>query len=128
MNNQKEGVFWVIEGKLYAYPFGSVDSREAITKTNATYNHKKLWNELNLNVFHKPYNYYPRGRVVINSRGKVIIYMNHNICFSMIKEIKEKFNLVIEPRIIYDGSTHYRCHLDKKLKRRDRKNDNSSRF
>lgn len=121
MSSQKEGAFWVIEEKLYVYPYGSVDYHGAIAKTKTTYNHEKLWNENNLNIFHKPYNYYPRGRVVINSRGKVIIYMNHYISVFMIKEIKKKFNLVTEPKVIYDGSAHYRCHLDNQPKRKDKK-------
>ena len=54
MSNQKEGVFWAINGELHAYPFGSVETTEGIAKSQTTYNHKRLWNEINLNVFHKP--------------------------------------------------------------------------
>lgn len=72
MSNQKEGVFWVIEEKIYAYPSGGVDS--------------------------------------------------------MVEQIKMEFNLVTEPRIIYDGSIHYRCYLDGAPKKKGKRNDNSSGF
>lgn len=112
MSNQKQGVFWVINGELYAYPFGSVETTDGIAKSQTTYNHKRLWNEINVSVFYKPYDYYPRGRVVINSKGKVTVYMNHNIDESVLEDIKREFGLIGKPRIIYDGSTHYKCHLD----------------
>ena len=112
MSNQEEGVFWVINGELHAYPFGSVETTEGIAKSQTTYNHKRLWNEINLNVFHKPYDYYPRGRVVINSRGKVTVYMNRHIDEVVLEDIKRKFGIIENPRVIYDGSEHYKCYLD----------------
>ena len=38
----RRGVFWVIEGKLFAYPFYS-GYDEGIAKSGDTYNHAKLW-------------------------------------------------------------------------------------
>lgn len=109
----KDGVFWVIEGRLYAYPFGSVNSINGIAKSEKTYNHKRLWEEIKPKGINKEYNYYPRGRVVISAKGKVVIYMNPNIEISHIEKIKEIFGLTVEPRVIYDGSEHYKCYLDK---------------
>ena len=108
----KNGVFWIIEGKVLAYPFGSVESVEGIAKSGNTYNHKRLWEEIKPAGMNKPYNYYPRGRVVISSRGNPTIYMNPNIENSYVEEMKKIFELTIEPRVVYDNSEHYKCHLD----------------
>lgn len=106
------GVFWVIDGVLLAYPFGSVDTIDGIAKSANTYNHKRLWNDIKPAGIKFPYNYYPRGRVAINAKGKPIIYMNSNIEDSLIVEIKEKLGIRVQPRIVYDNSEHYKCYLD----------------
>ena len=64
-----EGIFWVVNDELVAFPFGTVNSVNGIAKSGNTYNHKRLWNDLCLDNKH-PYNYYPRGRVVIDNKGK----------------------------------------------------------
>ena len=110
--DQSDGVFWIIDDKLVAYPFGSVDTFEGVAKSGNTYNHKKLWNDLNPTGSKHPYNYYPRGRVVINSRGKAAIYMNPNVNDSFIKSIRTEFGLRSDPKVIYDNSEHYKCYLD----------------
>lgn len=105
------GVFWVIDGELLAFPF--YDGAEiGIAKSGNTYNHKKLWNDVKPRGCKKPYNYYPRGRVEITNRGKVIIYMNPNIDDSMISDIRSEFGITGNPTISYDYSRHYRCYLD----------------
>ena len=63
------GVFWLIDETLIAYPYGSIDSEEGVAKSGNTYNHKQLWKIIKSVGNNKPYNYYPRGRVVINSKG-----------------------------------------------------------
>lgn len=106
----KRGVFWLIENELLAFPFdGSLN--EGIAKSGNTYNHKKLWQVIK--PCNCPYNYYPRGRVEISSKGKAIIYMNPNIGEEWIMKIKELFDLQKEPAIRYDYRMHYKCYLDR---------------
>lgn len=105
------GVFWVIDGELLAFPFYE-GAEIGIAKSGNTYNHKKLWNDVKPIGCKKPYNYYPRGRVEITNRGKVIIYMNPNIDDSMISDIRSEFGITGNPTISYDYSRHYRCYLD----------------
>ena len=106
----KRGVFWVVDGELLAYPF---DGRihEAIAKSGNTYNHKLLWEAKK--PCNKPFDYYPRGRVDINSKGEAVIYMNPNISEEYIPKIKTAFGITSEPVIKYDNSEHYKCFLDK---------------
>lgn len=108
------GIFWYLDDqeKLLSYPFGSVDSLNAIAKSGDTYNHKRLWADLKPNK--KSYNYYPRGRVDWDTQGRATIYMNPNIPEDMISQIKLDFGIrpSDECKIQYDYSSHYRSHLD----------------
>lgn len=106
------GVFWVIDNELLAYPFGSIDAYNGISKSGLTYNHKRLWTDIKPRGCNKPYNYYPRGRVEFSNKGKPIIYMNPNIDESFIPSIKVEFGLRQDPEIRYDNSNHYKCYLD----------------
>ena len=105
------GIFWDVNGELLAFPFVE-DNLTGIAKSGNTYNHKKLWPFVKPKGCNKPYNYYPRGRVEINNKGKVIIYMNPNVSESLLSEIKIEFGIITDPRIIYDNSNHYKCYLD----------------
>lgn len=105
------GVFWDIDGMLFAFPFVE-DNLDGVAKSGNTYNHKRLWPHVKPSGCNEPYNYYPRGRVEINSQGKAIIYMNPNVSDSLLPEIRQEFGIITEPRIVYDNSFHYRCHLD----------------
>ena len=109
---ESNGIFWVIDDELYAFPFYE-DSEFGVAKSGNTYNHKKLWGEIApRNYKNKPFDYFPRGRVEFKSNGQPIIYMNPNIDESYIPEIKRQFGLRSDPIINYDNSSHYRCHLD----------------
>lgn len=111
MNNvESHGVFWIVNGKLLAYPFYET-ATVGVAKSGVTYNHKALWKELG-NASKVPYNYYPRGRVEFSNKGKPIIYTNPNIDEYDIAEIKKEFGLRTEPIVRYDYSDHYKCHLD----------------
>lgn len=105
------GIFWDVNGELLAFPFVE-DNLTGIAKSGNTYNHKKLWPFVKPKGCNKLYNYYPRGRVEINNKGKVIIYMNPNVSESLLSEIKIEFGIITDPRIIYDNSNHYKCYLD----------------
>ena len=105
------GVFWIVEDKLLAYPF--VDDSIGVSKSGLTYNHKKLWQEIKPAGSSKPYNYYPRGRVDFLGNDKPVVWMNPNIDDSeWIPQIKIEFGLREEPKINWDFSEHYKCHLD----------------
>lgn len=114
-----EGIFWVVNDELVAFPFGTVNSVNGIAKSGNTYNHKRLWNDLCLDNKH-PYNYYPRGRVVIDNKGNAVIYMNQNVDMKYIEEIRQIFGIIYQPKIRIDNSKHYKCYLDE-----DWKPDNS---
>ena len=109
---ESNGIFWVIDGELFAFPFYEGDTI-GVAKSGTTYNHKNLWKEVAPQQYRsKPFDYYPRGRVEFKSNGQPIIYMNPNIDESLIPEIKRQFGLRTEPQIKWDNSSHYRCYLD----------------
>lgn len=107
-----KGVFWVIDGLLLAFPFRDDYFNSGLAKSGDTYAHKKLWLEVRPKQCNKSYNYYPRGRIEINSKGKAFLYMNPNIDESLIAEVMIQFGLTEYPKIIYDNSNHYKCYLD----------------
>jgi len=106
----KRGIFWIVDGELLAFPFDENDT-EGIAKSGNTYNHKLLWESKKPN--NKPFDYYPRGRVDINSKGEAVIYMNPNIGEEFIPKIKAAFGITSEPVIKYDNSENYKCYLDR---------------
>ena len=71
INGPKQGVFWVIQEKLFAFPFEEGKYPEALAKSKVTYTHKKLWRIVCPKGCGKPYHYYPRGRVHIAKDGSV---------------------------------------------------------
>ncbi|MCL2663132.1 MAG: hypothetical protein FWE83_07360 [Oscillospiraceae bacterium] len=105
------GVFWIIDGKVHAFPFTG-EITEGISKSGNTYNHKKLWDNVRPKKCKHPYNYYPRGRVEITSKGVSVIYMNPGIDESFIPDIMKEFNPEKQPIIKLDHSNHYKCYLD----------------
>ena len=105
------GVFWVINDELLAFPFYG-DAAEGIAKSGNTYNHKKLWDSIRPSGINKPYNYYPRGRVDIDNKGRSVIYMNPNVPDNLLPDIKTEFGIRNDPIIRYDYSDHYKCYLD----------------
>lgn len=88
------------------------DLNVGLSKSGNTYNHRRLWKYVKPKGCNKPYNYYPRGRVEITSKGKPIIYLNPNIDDSYISEIRKDFGIYVEPKVICDNSNHYKCYLD----------------
>ncbi len=111
-DDMKQGVFWLIDNKLLAIPFDKSKYPDGIAKSGDTYNHEKLWKYVKLQNCNKPYNYYPRGRVVKGTKNKAIVYMNPDISNEFILGIKEAFEIEGEPIIKLDFSKHYKCYLD----------------
>lgn len=106
----KRGVFWVVEGKLLAFPFGE-SATHGVAKSGNTFNHRLLWEHVK--PVNKPFDYYPRGRVEINAKGAAVIYMSPHVESSFIDEIKAAFEITTEPIVRYDHSEHYKCFLDR---------------
>lgn len=105
------GVFWIIEDELKAYVFEE-GAEYGVARSGNTYNHKLLWEYVRPAKCRFPFDYYPRGRVEYNGKGKPVIYMNRSIGDKYIAQIMEAFDLTDEPRVHYDGSEHYKCYLD----------------
>lgn len=116
----QRGVFWVIDDELMddhivAEMFVEGAS-VGLSKSGTNYNHKLLWEHVKPPGCNKPYDYYPRGRVEISNKGKPVIYMNKNIDGDVVERVLKIFHITEYPRIHYDGSEHYKCHLDRDLK------------
>ena len=62
-----KGVFWLIDGKIWAVPFDNQKYKSGISKSGDSYVHRKIWKEIKPRKCRYPYNYYPRGRVQISS-------------------------------------------------------------
>lgn len=80
----------IVDGELISFPFDEF-ATEGIAKSGKTYNHKLLWDFIKPR--NKPFDYYPRGRVDYNAKGKAIIYMNPNISAEYIDKIKTAFGM-----------------------------------
>ena len=106
----------MIDDELLSFPYCDGVYSNGTADSGNTYNHKKLWNEVKPKGCSKPFNYYPRGRVVISKKGKATIYMNPNIDDKFIDGIKSLFGLDNSPKIKYDNSNHYKCYLDSEWK------------
>ena len=109
----QRGVFWLIEDEILAAAYDPTN-RYGIAKSGENYNHKLLWDYVKPPKCSKPFDYYPRGRVEIDNKGRPIIYLNRNIGDTYIPIIREKFGIEEIPRIHYDESTHYRSNVDTK--------------
>ncbi len=112
METSKRGVFWLIDGELLVCLYDE-NATEGVSKSGDNYNHRLLWDYVKPRKCGKPFDYYPRGRVELSVKGKPIIYLNSNIGEAYIAEIMEKFGITEEPKIHYDGSDHYKSHLDR---------------
>lgn len=106
------GVFWIVEGELKAYVFEE-GAEYGVAKSGNTFNHKLLWEHVRPGKCNRAFDFYPRGRVDYNGKGRPVIYMNPNIGEKYIAEIKIAFGLTKDPLIHYDGSEHYKCYLDR---------------
>lgn len=115
-----KGIFWLIEGELYAKKIecdrsGKVigDGSELNSKSGDNFNHRLTWEGLPKSVTHgKEYNYYPRGRVEIKN-GKVVIYLNPALNNEeILAELTRLFGLdeLDSVRVKNDGSRHYRAY------------------
>ena len=112
-----DGIFWVIDGQLITYmnPIGF----------NSNLDHSRVWQTIEAEYGNVSFNYYPRGRVMVNEvrnndgtldKYKAFIYIDNCINNDeIIDEIKYRFCLN-KCDIVYIGSdggitdNHYQCH------------------
>ena len=106
------GVFWIVEDELKAFVFDE-NAEYGIAKSGKTFNHKLLWGHVRPAKCAKAFDYYPRGRVDYNSKGRPVIYMNPHVDEKYIRQIMQAFDLKEEPIVHIDGSDHYKCYLDR---------------
>ena len=88
----QRGVFWLIEDEILAIPYDPATSY-GIAKSGENYNHKLLWDHVKPPKCNKSFDYYPRGRVEIDNKGRPVIYLNRNIDDTYISIIIEKFGI-----------------------------------
>ncbi len=112
-NNFKRGVFWMIEPDVLVTCTFEEGETIGLSKSGKNYNHKLLWDHVKPRGCNKPFDYYPRGRVEMTNKGKTIVYMNRNIGEETLELIMKAFELNGVPKVHYDGSEHYKCHLDR---------------
>jgi hypothetical protein len=109
------GIFWFIDYEILSFPFNE-NENAGVSKSGVSYNHKKFWAILGGKITHnKPFDYYPRGRVEIDKRDVVHIWINPNLnSDNYILQIKRDFGITddIMPKIHIDNSEHYKCYLD----------------
>lgn len=108
------GIFWYITDtdELLTFPYDPDNHVSAISKNGLSYTHKKLWPEIAGKFKKYPYNYFPRGRVEIDNKGRSVVYMNPNVPDSALSSIKQEFGVRGDIIVKYDNSQHYKCHLD----------------
>lgn len=106
------GVFWVVDGKLLAFPFRE-GAQMGIAKSGNTYNHRLLWEHVKPHGCKKPFDYYPRGRVEISRQGVPILYVNPNVSETLLAETVARFEITDQPLLRWDHSRHYFCYLDR---------------
>jgi len=106
------GVFWIVEDELKAFVFDE-DAEYGVARSGKTFNHRLLWEHVRPPKCSRDFDYYPRGRVQFNGKGRPVIYMSPHIDETYIAQIMEAFGLSEEPVIKYDGSDHYKCYLDR---------------
>lgn len=112
-----EGIFWLIGNKMVAYtdPVGF----------NTDLEHSKMWKEIKHSYGNVPFDYYPRGRVMVNEvrnsdgilkKYKAFIYIDDCINNAeIIDDVKYYFSLN-DCDIAYIGSdggvtsNQYKCH------------------
>ncbi len=125
-----KGIFWIVDrddpdaNRKYCFLIptdaegNNISGMELNSKNGSTLNHERVWMELPASLTrNRSFDYYPRGRVEI-SHGKAAIYLNPAVCTEEMKDFLTRVfglfsaNGIRSVRMIADGSSHYRCHLD----------------
>lgn len=117
LSQKISGLFWVTESEIIAVPF-TEETRamfsNALSISENTFTHLKLWNAVKPRKCNKPYDYYPRGRVATFPANETIIYANPNISEENIAVIATVFCVGKGYTVRRDYSEQYQCFQDKK--------------
>ena len=108
MSEIHRGVFWIIDDKVFAVPFVEGSYIGGMSSSGDNYNHKLLWPLVRPKGCNAAYNFYPRGRVEIDNKGRPVIYLSCDIESSFVSEVISAFGIYGEYRVVYDGSRHYK--------------------
>lgn len=72
--------------------------------------HYDIWEQRYEKIYRKPYDYYPRGRIVYRYKeNKFILYIDKCIEDKGVKEIMNTFGLEIENTQVDKSDEHYIC-------------------
>ena len=117
-----EGIFWLINNDLIVY----TDPVNRYSTQNI-FDHKRVWESIKEKYGNVVFNYYPRGRVMVNpvtdntgtlTGYKAYIYLDNCInTEEVLNELRYEFRLTSENcEVVYHGSdggitsNHYTCH------------------
>ena len=106
------GVFWIVEDELKAFVYDE-GAEYGVAKSGKTFNHKLLWDSVRPAKCNRAFDYYPRGRVDYNGKGRPVVYMSPHVGDEYVAQIVEVFGLEEMPVVHIDGSEHYKCYLDR---------------
>jgi hypothetical protein len=116
-----EGIFWVINNNFIEFK----DKVDITGRFSTDLQHRKIWPEIKNKYGDFDFDYFPRGRVMVNVINKNETFDDYNVyiyidnCInneSVINEIVYEFNLRNNCDIKYIGSEggitedHYTCH------------------
>lgn len=107
--------FWYIDGEFYGDEVPYYEGELYGDYIQSSEDHIDLWDfyqRLVPEFVNKEYNYYPRGRVMMNTKiKKFIVCCDKCLQTPEIKsEIIAHFNLPSNGSVIWDTDTHYTCH------------------
>lgn len=106
----KVGLFFYVNGKLLVY-LNDINNAEVYGDCKiGRSSHYHVWEEKYYKIYNKPYDYYPRGRVVFKYKdNKYILYADKCINENGINEIIESFEIENENKEIDKTDSHYVC-------------------
>lgn len=99
------GAFWVVDGKLLAFPFRE-GAQIGVAKSSNTYNYRLLWEHIKLQGCKKPFKSYPRDRIGIKRLNVPNLFMNSKDQGSMLSEIGVALELHVLSDIYYEHNGH----------------------
>ena len=107
--------FWYVDGAFYGDELSWRDGEQYGYFIQSPEDHINLWSDYQQFVPEfkgVDYTYYPRGRVMLNTKIKKYIVCCDKCLLtdSIKKEILSHFNLPKDGSVIWDTDEHYTCH------------------
>lgn len=105
----KVGLYFYVNRQLLLDTFDLKDSDLYGDCRIGYSSHDEVWSEKYLKIYKKPYDYYPRGRVVFNFiENRYILYADKCIGPKGLKDIKKAFELE-DVKVTVASDQHYVC-------------------